>query len=129
VTQELVEPRRLASLVIALCEVRRVAGRGRVEAGSELEIAVALVKMGRDRIAARDALVDVGQCPQSRGCAVRFAEGDGPVEPDDRSVGESKQLVVPLQDLDPVGVLEAGGVCVERGDRRLCLVLAELVLC
>jgi hypothetical protein len=47
VTHELVEPRRLAGLVIALCEVRRVAGRGGVEAGNEVEIALALVRLRR----------------------------------------------------------------------------------
>jgi len=47
---------------------------------------------------------------------------------EDRSVGESKQLVVPLHDLHPVGDLEAGGVGVERRNRRLCLILAELIL-
>jgi hypothetical protein len=35
-------------------------------AGNELEIAVALVKMGSDRIAPRDVLVDVGQYRQLR---------------------------------------------------------------
>ena len=43
------------------------------------------------------------------GCAVRLADGDGTVESDDRRVGESEQLVVPLQDLHPVGVLEERG--------------------
>ncbi len=38
-----------------------------------------------------------------------------------------EQLVVPLDDLDPVGLLDAGRVGVERGDRGLGLVLAEPV--
>jgi hypothetical protein len=42
-SQELVDPRRLTGLVVALCEVRRVPGRGGVETGSEFEVAVALV--------------------------------------------------------------------------------------
>ena len=36
-----------------------------------------------------------------------------------------EQLVVPLDDLDPVGLLDARRVGMERGDRRLRLVLAE----
>ena len=98
-----------------------------IEAGGEFEVAVLLVEVRGDRIAPRDVLVDLGQCRQSRGSAVRFADGDGTVEPDDRSVGEPEQLVVPLHDLDPVGVLDPRRVGVERGDRRLRLVFAEPV--
>ena len=118
----------LAGLVVAFCEVRSIASSQGVEPGREFEVSVALVEVGSDRIAPRDVLVDVGQCPQPCGCTVGFTDGDGTVEPDDRRVGESEQLVVPLHDLHPVGVLEAESVRVERGDRRLCLVLAEPVL-
>ena len=83
--------------------------------------------MGGDRIAPRDVLLDLGQCRQPGQRAVRFADRDRTVEPDDRSVGEPQQLVVPLDDLYPVGVLDTWRVGVERGDRRLCLVFAEPV--
>lgn len=66
------------------------------------------MEVGSDCIAPRGVLVDIGECRQPCGCAVGFAEGDGAVELDDRRVCEAKELVVPLQDLDPVGVLEAG---------------------
>jgi hypothetical protein len=111
-TQELVEPRRLTGLVVALCEVRRVPGRDVVETGSEFKVAVALVEIGSDRISPRDVLIDVGQCCQSCERAVRFTDGNGTVESDDRSVGDSDELVVPLQDLHPVGVVEAGGAAI-----------------
>jgi hypothetical protein len=55
-------------------------------------------------------LVDIRQREQSGACTVGFADRDCPVEPDDRGVGEAPQLVVPLDDLDPVGVLDLRGV-------------------
>src|SRR3954453_8611680 len=93
--QHLVESRGLARLVVALGEVRRVLRGVRVETGGELEVAVLLVEMRRDRLAARDALVDLGECGQPRGRAVGLADRDGTVESHDRSVGEPEQLVVP----------------------------------
>ena len=90
-------------------------------------LAVLLVEVRGDRIAPRDVFVDLGQCRQSCGRAVGLADCDRTVEPDDRSVGEPEQLVVPLHDLDPVGLLDTRRVGMERGDRRLRLVLAELI--
>ena len=121
----LVEARRLAHLVVAFGEVGCVAGGLGVQAGGELEVAVLLVEVGGDRVAAQDVLVDVGQRRQPGGRAIGLADGDGPVEPDDRRVGEPEQLVVPLDDLHPVGLLDPRRVGMERGDRRLRLVLAE----
>ena len=98
-----------------------------VQLGRQFEVAVLLVEVGGDCFAPRDVFVDVGQCRQSSGCAVGLADGDRTVEPHDRSVGEAEQLVVPLDDLDPVGLLDTRCVGVERGDRRLRLVFAELI--
>ena len=78
-----------------------------------------------DRFASRDVLVDVGRCRQPGAGAVRLADGDRTVEPDDRGVGEAEQLVVPLHGLHPVGLVDPRRVGMERGDRRLRLVLAE----
>ena len=125
--EQLVESRGLAHLVVALGEVRRAVGCGGVETRSELEISVLLVEMGGNRVAPRDVRVDLSEGRQSRWSAVSFAHGDGTVEPDDRSVGELEQLVVPLDDLHPVGLLETRRIGVERGDRRLRLGLAEPV--
>jgi hypothetical protein len=72
-------------------------------------------------------LVDLGQCRQPGGCTVGLADCNGTVEPDDRRVGEVEQLVVPLHDVDPVGLLDARRVGMERGDRSLRLVFAELI--
>jgi len=119
--QHVVESRSLVHLMVALGEAGRVVGCVGREAGSEFEISVLLMEMGGDRIAPRDVLVDLSECRQSCGSALRFADGNGTVEPDDLSVGELEQLVVPLHDLDPVGLLDTRRVGMERGDRRLRL--------
>lgn len=49
------------------------------------------------------------------------------VEPDDRTAGQARQLVVPLDDLHPVGLLGARGVRVEGGDGGLGLEFAQPV--
>ena len=85
------------------------------------------MKVGGDRIPAGDALVDVGEGGESGQRAIGLPDRDGTVEPHHGRVGEPEQLVVPLHDLDPVGVLDARRVGVERGDRRLRLVFAELI--
>jgi len=59
--------------------------------------------------------------------AVGLANGDGPVERHDRALGQCEQFVVPADDLHPIGLLGAWRVRVDRGDRRLRLVLTELV--
>src|SRR5438105_15275173 len=92
--------------MVAFCEVGCVASCVGIKAGSEFEIAVLLVKVRGDRLAPRDVFVHLGQCRQSCGRAVGLADCDRTVEPDDRSVGEREQLVVPLHDLDPVGLLD-----------------------
>src|SRR4051794_23158993 len=94
--QELVESCRLACLVVALGEVRRVARRGRVEAGREVEVAVLLVEVGGHGIAPGHVPGDVAQRRQPGGRAVRLTDGDRAVEPHDGRVGEPQQLVVPL---------------------------------
>src|SRR5713101_9483721 len=103
VLQVLVESRCLARLMVAFCEVGCVASCVGIKAGSEFEIVVLLVEVRGDRFAPRDVFVDLGQYRQSCGRAVGLADCDRTVEPDDRSVGEPEQLVVPLHDLDPVG--------------------------
>src|SRR2546423_2787663 len=103
VAEHLVEARRLAHLMVALREVRRIAGGVDIEAGSEFEISIVLVEMCGDRFAPRDVLIDLIECRQSRGSAPRFADGDGTVESDDWSVGGPQQLVGTLPQLDPVG--------------------------
>ena len=59
--EPLVEARRLAHLVVALGEVRGVARGVGVQAGRQLEVAVLLVEVGGDGVAARDAVGDVGE--------------------------------------------------------------------
>ena len=117
----------LARLMVAFGEVGCVASCVGIEAGREFEIAVLLVEVRGDRFAPRDVFVDLSQCRQSCGRAVGLADCDRTVEPDDRSVGEPEELVVPLHDLDPVGLLDTRRVGMQRGDRRLRLVFAELI--
>ena len=58
----------------------------------------------------RELLVaDLGQRGEPGRRAVRLADGDGPVEPHDRGVGEAEQLVVPLDDLHPIGLRRRPG--------------------
>ena len=102
VLQVLVESRGLARLMVAFCEVGCVASCVRIEAGSKFEIAVLFVEVRGDRFAPRDVFVDLGQRRESCRRAVGLADCDRTVEPNDRSVGEPEELVVPLHDLDPV---------------------------
>ena len=62
VLQVLVEPRRLARLMVAFCEVGCVASGRDIEPGREFEIAVLLVEVRGDRFVPRDVFVDLGQC-------------------------------------------------------------------
>ncbi len=117
----------MARLIVALGEAGCVASCIGIKASSECEIAVLLMEVRSDRFAPRDVFVDLGQCRQSCERAVGLADCDGAVEPDDRSVGEPEELVVPLHNLDPVGLLDTRHVGMERGDRRLRLVFAELI--
>jgi len=73
--------------MVAFCEVRCVASYVGIEADSEFEIAVLLVEIRGDRFAPRDVFVDLGQCRQPCERAVRLADCDRTVEPDDRGVG------------------------------------------
>jgi len=59
--------------------------------------------------------------------AVDHRDGDEPVEGDHRSGRDALQHVVEPEDLPPVGVLEAGRLVVDGGDRRLQLVGADSV--
>ena len=76
--QVLVESRRLARLVVAFCQVGRVAGRLSPEASGQLEVAVPLVEVRGDRLAPGDVLVDLGHCRQPCGRAIGLADCDLP---------------------------------------------------
>ena len=66
-----------------------------------------------------------GRQPGAR--TVGLADGHRAVEPHDRAVGQPHELVVPLDDLHPVGLPGGRRVGVQRGDRGLGLVLAQPV--
>src|SRR3954451_21939816 len=103
----LVQSRRLPGLMVAFGQVLGVAGGLGVEAGGQLEVAIPLVEIRGDCVPTRDTLIDLSQCRQPGRRAGGLAHRDCSVEPYDRRVGEPQQLVVPLHDLDPVGVLHA----------------------
>ena len=68
-----------------------------------------------------------GASPDAALATVGLADRDDAIESNDRSVGVAQQLVVPLDDLHPIGLLDQRRVGVQRGDRRLGLELAETV--
>ena len=86
-----------------------------------------LVQVRRNSGVPRDVGVHLGERGQPGLSAVGLADRDRAVEADDRAVGEAQQLVVPADDLDPVGLVVRARVGVQGGDGRLGLVLAEVV--
>jgi hypothetical protein len=62
-----------------------------------------------------------------RPAAVGLANGYSPVEAGHRAIGEAHQLVVPLDDLHPVGLLDRLSVGLQRGNGGLGLELAQSV--
>jgi len=112
--------------MVAFREVRCFASCVGIEADSEFEVAVLLVEIRSDRIAPRDERFDLGQGGQSCGSPGRLANGDRTVEAGDRVIGETPKFVVPLDDLDPVGLLDCLSVSVERSDSGLRLELAQV---
>ncbi len=98
-----------------------------VQRRGDLEVAGVLVEVRARGGVPGERGVELGEGGQPGPRPVGLADRDGPVEPDDRGVGEGQQLVVPLDDLDPVGLGGARGVGVQGGDRGLGLVLAEPV--
>ena len=123
----MVEPRGLLGQVRPLGHVRRERGRLGVEPGGGREVAVLLVEVRRHGPVARQVGVDLGECSEPGPRPVGLAHGDGPVEAYDGAAGQRQQLVVPLHDLHPVGLLGRACVGVERGDRGLQLELAALL--
>ena len=76
---------------------------------------------------AGQAGVHAGQGRESGRRPVGLADRDGPVERHDRAPGEPQQIVVPADDLHPVGLLGARRVGVQGGDGGLGLELPEPV--
>src|SRR3712207_6842870 len=94
-SQVLVHPSGLAQMMVAFCAAGRVASGVGIEAGSDLEIAVLLVEVRGARLAPGDLLVPLVQGRRPRRRAVGLPDCDRAVEPDDGSVGEPEQFVVP----------------------------------
>lgn len=105
-TQDLVDASGLTGKVDAFGHARRVVGRGGVQVRGGGQIAVAFVEVGGDCVATRDVGGNFGQRGKPSRRAVGLSHGDGSVEAHDRRVGESEQLVVPADDLRPVGLVD-----------------------
>ena len=91
--------------MVALSDILRRPGRLDVEPGRRVQVTPLLVQIGSHRGVPRSRRVDLGQGRQTGGSAVRLADRDRTVQAYDASVGEEEQLVVPLDDLHPVGLL------------------------
>jgi hypothetical protein len=95
----------------------------------DVEVPGPLVQAGAYRVEPvmvaepRRKLLDGAQ-PGKR--SVDLADRDRAAERGDRIVGELDELVVPGENLRPVGLLGGAGVVVQRGDGGLDLVLAAL---
>ncbi len=116
IAQELVDACGLMGLVGAFLQTRGVASGLGVQARRGAEIAVALVEVSGDGAATRDVVGNLGQRREPGRGAVGLADRNGPVEPDDRRIGEPEQLVIPADDLKPISLLHPSCIRVERGD-------------
>jgi hypothetical protein len=125
--QLLTEPRRLPGEVVTFGQVGGGLRRVGVQVCCHREVAGLLVEVGRGGGVAGQARVDGGQGREAGRRAVGLADRDGPVERDDRAPGEPEQLVVPADDLHPIGLLCARRIGVQGGDRGLGLELPESV--
>ena len=86
------------------------------------------MEVRRRRPVAGQCGVHLGERGESGPRAVGLAHRHGPVEAYDGAAGQRQQLVVPLDDLHPVGLRGRGCAGVEGGDRRLQLELATTLL-
>jgi hypothetical protein len=77
---------------------------------------------------AGQARVHGGQGREAGQGTIGLADRDGPVELHDRALGEPEQLVVPADDLHPVGLLGARRVGVQGGDTAKSARLDECFL-
>ena len=127
---------RTADQVVSFDALGRSHGGGRVLIGGRLELAAELVEVGADRV----PLVPVAEGhPHSLGLretgasAGDVSDRNGSVEDSGRVivlriVAEGDQVVVPREDLWPVGLRRRPGVGVKRGDRGLDLVATRALL-
>jgi hypothetical protein len=117
--------------MVALGGIAGTRGGPREVFGGDLAIAGPLVEVATHRIEAvvlRQPRIEPVQRAQSGERAVHLAHRDRAAEAGRRVVGQFDQLVVPLEDLRPVGLLGARRVVVQRRDRRLDLVLTATFL-
>ena len=116
--------------MVALGDVRRAPGGLGVRRGGSGQVAVELVQVAADGmppVAVAEHLAQPIGLEQPRGGAEDVADRDRATEHGGgvlahRVVGEGDEVVVPGEDLRPVGLLGAGRVGVQGGDRGLDLV-------
>src|SRR5699024_1085968 len=113
--------------MVAFCYVRCLLGRRGVETCRLRQVAIALMQVRGDRVIPRYVGVECRQSPKPGPRTIGLPDRDGTVQPGDGAVGEPYELVVPFDDLYPVGFLDRKRIRMQRCDSRLCLELAESV--
>src|SRR5699024_1907093 len=120
-------PRGLPAQMLSLGYAARPLGGPCVEFGGPAGLSCAFTQMRLDGEISGQTVIEAAQFGETGRRADGLAEGHGPIEADDRGVPESEELVVPVDDLRPVGGLDASGIGVQSRDCRLGLVFAEFV--
>ena len=116
--------------MVALRGARRTTGRVAVERRRPVGVTGPRQQVGahgQQPVVLPQRLVESVERAETGERAVDLADDDRAAQRGERVVGERDQLVVPGEDLRPVGLLRPLGVVVERGDRGLHLVLAAAV--
>ena len=116
--------------VVAFRDVRRTLRGRRVVLGGPGPVADLLEQVGTHgevAVPLTNERLEGLELGESRVRPERVREGDDPAQPRDWVVRQGDELVVPLEDLSPIGFLGPWRIIVQRGDRGLQLVLAASV--
>jgi hypothetical protein len=123
----------LPDQVVALGDIRGRPGGIRVRRGCGNEVAVELVQVAADRMPAMAVAEHLAQpvsLAQPRGATAHVTDRDRATQHGGgvlvhRIVGEADEVVIPGEDLRPVGLFGASRVVVQGGDSGLDLVAAR----
>src|SRR5882757_8176207 len=102
--EAMVEGGRPEREVVALGEVLRLRGGLHVQLRRRSDVAGPFVEVGGRSGVPRECRVELRERGEPRLRPIRLTDGDGAIEPHNRAVGEPDELVVPLDDLHPVGL-------------------------
>jgi hypothetical protein len=116
--------------MVAFGRASRCGSGSTVVNGGNIEVSGAFMQVpahGVDPVVAGQPFGDGVQCTKTGKRSVHLAEGDGTAERRGWVVGECEKLVVPPEDLGPVGFGRGCGVVVQRRNRSLDLILATAI--